>query len=208
MNVAQGTVVTPLRTAIGAPSQTLESQLPTLRAQLLRQARQAVHDSSLAEDLVQETLIVVMQQHQSRRGEATLRTWAVGVLKHKVADWYRSPDRRRLTQLDDDSQTLVDDVDGLYDAVGSYREPIAAWQQPDGQAERKQMMQVLDRCMVCLPQQTRRVFMMREWLGFETSEICDRLGVSADNCRMILHRARMSLRTCMQRDWLGGKTPA
>jgi len=208
MNLSQAAVVTPLMPAIGALPETLEAQLPTLRAQLLRQARHAVHDAALAEDLVQETLIVVIQQHQSRRGEATLRTWAVAVLKHKVADWYRSPDRRRLTQLDDDSELLVDDVDGLYDAAGGYREPVAAWQQPDGQAERKQMMQVLDRCMVCLPQQTRRVFMMREWLGFETSEICDRLGVSADNCRMILHRARMSLRTCMQRDWLGGKGTA
>jgi RNA polymerase sigma-70 factor, ECF subfamily len=46
---------------------------------------------------------------------------------------------------------------------------------------------------------------MREWLGFESAEICERMGVSAENCRMILHRARMSMRACMQRDWLDAK---
>jgi RNA polymerase sigma-70 factor, ECF subfamily len=61
---------------------------------------------------------------------------------------------------------------------------------------------VLERCVSCLPRQTGRVFMMREWLGFETGEICARLGVSAENCRTILHRARMALRACMQRDWI------
>lgn len=58
-------------------------------------------------------------------------------------------------------------------------------------------MSTLEACLRHLPPQTGRVFMMREWLGFETSEICERLGLTADNCRTILHRARMGLRRCM-----------
>ncbi len=204
VNLHQGDAVTLSMPAVSRAADILEPQLPDLRAHLLRHARHAVHDAALAEDLVQETLIVVMQKHETRRGESTLRTWAIAILKHKVADWYRSPDRRRLMQLDD-SDALADGVEALYDGVGGYHEPVAAWQQPDGQVERKQMMQVLDACMTCLPEQTRRVFMMREWLGFETQEICEQLGVKADNCRVILHRARLALRRCMQRDWLGGK---
>lgn len=50
--------------------------------------------------------------------------------------------------------------------------------------------------------------MMRKWLGFETSEICERLGVNAENCRTMLHRARMSLRECMQHDWIGTRAIA
>lgn len=58
-------------------------------------------------------------------------------------------------------------------------------------------MSTLEGCLRRLPTQTGRVFMMREWLGFETSEICTQLGLTAENCRMILHRARMGLRQCM-----------
>lgn len=183
----------------------LESQLPGLRVRLLRHARFAVHDDSLAEDLVQDTLIAVFEQHSKRRGDASLATWATAILKNKVADWYRSPTRRRVVQFNADDGKLDDAIDALYDADGSYAEPVPAWQQPESRTEQRQMMTVLERCVSCLPRQTGNVFMMREWLGFDTAEICERLGVSADNCRMILHRARMGLRECMQRDWIGVK---
>lgn len=183
----------------------LESQLPSLRVRLLRQARFAVHDDSLAEDLVQDTLIAVFEQHSKRRGDASLVTWATAILKNKVADWYRSPTRKRVVQFNADDGKLGEAIDALYDADGSYAEPVPAWQQPDNRTEQRQMMTVLERCVSCLPRQTGNVFMMREWLGFETAEICQRVGVSADNCRMILHRARMALRDCMQRDWIGMK---
>lgn len=186
----------------------LEAQLPALRARLLRHARFAVHDDSLAEDLVQDTLVAVLEQHASRRGDASLATWATAILKHKVADWYRSPNRRRMVQFSADDGKLDDAIDALYDAAGDYAEPVPAWQQPDNRTEQRQMMTVLERCVSCLPRQTGNVFMMREWLGFDTREICARLGVSADNCRMILHRARMAMRACMQRDWIGMKASA
>ena len=186
-------------------SAALEAQLPQLRQRLLRHARFAVHDDSLAEDLVQDTLIAVMEQHSRRRGESSLVTWSVAILKNKVADWYRSPVRRRMVQFKSDDDSIGEAIDALYDADGAYADPVPAWQQPDNRTEQRQMMTVLERCVSCLPRQTGRVFMMREWLGFETAEICGRLGVSAENCRTILHRARMALRACMQRDWIGEK---
>jgi len=189
----------------GEAAAALEAQLPALRVRLLRHARFAVHDDSLAEDLVQDTLIAVFEQHTGRRGDASLATWATAILKNKVADWYRSPNRKRMVQFSADDGKLDDAIDALYDPEGAYAEPVPAWQQPDNRTEQRQMMTVLERCVSCLPRQTGNVFMMREWLGFDTGEICERLGVSADNCRMILHRARMSMRACMQRDWLGGK---
>jgi len=68
-------------------SPALEARPPELRRHLLRQARCAVHDAGQAEDLVQDTLIAVVQQHEQRRGDASLATWAGAILKHKVADW-------------------------------------------------------------------------------------------------------------------------
>lgn len=70
------------------------------------------------------------------------------------------------------------------------------------------MMGVLAGCMRALPAQTGRVFMRREWLGFETAEIAERLGLAAENCRQLLHRARMRLRGCMQQRWIEARSPA
>jgi len=183
----------------------LEQEWADLRAQLLRHARHAVHDAWLAEDLVQETLIVVMQKDHTRRGDSTLLTWAVGILRHKVADWYRSPSRQRMVQLDTDDEQLEPAGQELHDSNGAYVDQVRAWQQPENREEIRQMMVVLLRCLDCLPKRTGRVFMMREWLGFETSEICQRAAISAENCRTILHRARTALRVCMQRDWIIAK---
>lgn len=187
------------------PEPELEGQLAALRLRLLRHARFAVHDHSLAEDLVQDTLIAVIEQHAKRRGDASLVTWATAILKNKVADWYRSPSRKRMVQLSEDDDHLEEHTDALYDAQGAYVDPVPAWQQPENREEQRQMMTVLDHCVSCLPRQTGRVFMMREWLGFETAEICERAAISADNCRTILHRARTALRECMQRDWIVNK---
>lgn len=187
------------------PEPELAAQLAALRLRLLRHARFAVHDHSLAEDLVQDTLIAVVEQHAKRRGDASLATWATAILKNKVADWYRSPSRKRMVQLNEDDSRLEESTDALYGSNGAYIDPVPAWQQPENREEQRQMMTVLERCVSCLPRQTGRVFMMREWLGFETAEICERTAISADNCRTILHRARTALRDCMQRDWIHDK---
>lgn len=183
---------------------TLEQQLPQLRQRLMRQARVAVSEAALAEDLVQETLLVVFQQESTHRGQASLATWATAILKNKVADWYRSPQRKYFVepakeQADDE---LGEALEALYQADGHYVEKVPHWQQPDNSLEQRQMRAVLQHCVDCLPRQTARVFMMREWLGFETAEICTRLCINAENCRTILHRARMGLRECMQLNWL------
>ncbi|MCK6432264.1 MAG: sigma-70 family RNA polymerase sigma factor [Burkholderiaceae bacterium] len=206
MNDFHGTL--PPSSAVAGPrgvadtTASLEAHLPSLRTRLLRHARFALHDEGLAEDLVQDTLMAVVEQHETRRGDSALTTWAIAILKNKVADWYRSPTRKRFVTVNAEHESSDEAIDALYTADGAYVEQIPAWQQPDNRTEQRQMMTVLERCVGCLPRQTGRVFMMREWLGFETTEICARLGISAENCRAILHRARMSLRACMQRDWI------
>jgi len=190
------------------PADDLDAQLPALRQRLLRHARLALRDGSVAEDLVQDTLMAVVEQRDRHRGAASLVTWATAILKNKIADWYRSSTRRRMVQLAPGDENMDQTIDALYDANGAYTDPIPAWQQPDNLMEQRQMMTALDRCVSYLPVQTGRIFMMHQWLGFETAEICERVGVTAENCRKIMHRARMALRDCMQRDWIQTKASA
>jgi RNA polymerase sigma-70 factor, ECF subfamily len=186
-----------------APAWT-DAELVALRQRLLRQARLAVADAATAEDLVQETLIAVVSQRATYRGDAALGTWAISILRHKTADWFRSAAVRRETPLPDEGEAALDaTLNEQFDAVGQWREAVPAWQQPERSHEQRQMMAVLEGCMGCLPARTRHVFMMREWLGFEADEIRAQLGISADNLRQTLHRARLSLRECMNRRWFG-----
>jgi RNA polymerase sigma-70 factor (ECF subfamily) len=182
-----------------------EAELRLLRQRLLRHARYAVSDSGAAEDLVQDTLIAVVEQRGSHRGEASLVTWAIAILKNKVADWYRAPAQRRSVQPAREDESLEETLDALFRSDGAYADSVPDWQQPENHEEQRQMMAVLERCVSALPAQTGRVFMMREWLGFESREICERLGLSAENCRTILFRARTALRVCMQHRWIDAR---
>lgn len=184
------------------------ADMALLRDRLLRHARQALPDNATAEDLVQDTLVGVLEGAPSHRGEAGLRTWATAILKHKVADWYRSLARRHKVLLEAEDERLAQAVEGEFDESGAWRGAIPAWQQPEQAEERRQMRGALQACLDRLPAQTGRIFVLREWLGFETDEISTRLGLSTDNVRQILHRARMALRGCMQHRWAGQGSPS
>ncbi|OAD39175.1 hypothetical protein LPB72_22850 [Hydrogenophaga crassostreae] len=170
-----------------------------LRQRLLRHARVVVHEAALAEDLVQETLMAIFENPQAHKGQAALTTWAIAILKNKVADWYRSPHQRRRVHVKDEETDGSDNdpAEALYNAQGGRIEPVPVWEQPENREAQRQMMTVMDSCLRRLPAQTSKVFMMREWLGFESDEIGERLGLSPDNTRTILHRARTGLRQCM-----------
>ncbi len=183
----------------------LESELASLRQRLMRHARFAVSETGSAEDLVQDTLIAVVEHGERRRGEASLTTWAIAILKNKIADWYRAPSQRRVVRLEPDDVALGEALDALYTSSGAYAEPVPDWEQPENREEQRQLRTTLERCLSALPGQTGRVFVMREWLGFETDEICARLGISAENCRTVLFRARSALRVCMQHRWIDAK---
>jgi RNA polymerase sigma-70 factor, ECF subfamily len=178
----------------------VDAELKSLRDRLLRRARCQMRDPAVAEDLVQDTLVTVVERHSQRRGESSLATWATAILKHKVADWYRSPSRRRTLDQYDQRASSVDDAAPASDPEFGDTLSVPSWQQPENRSEQRQMMATVRQCLADLPRQQGHVFVMREWLGFETFEICDRLGISPDNCRTILHRTRSALRTRLQRD--------
>lgn len=93
--------------------------------------------------------------------------------------------------------------DALFDANGRWQEATrpAAWRDPAASMQDRQFWIVFETCLDHLPAATARVFMMREFLGFESDEICERVGITTSNCHVILHRARLKLRTCMDTGW-------
>ncbi|MEY4751409.1 MAG: hypothetical protein RIQ60_3623 [Pseudomonadota bacterium] len=176
----------------------LPAQLAQHRDALMRYALKQLRNPAWAEDAVSETLLVAIEKPQAFAGAAQLRTWLTGILKHKVIDQIRRHGRELSLTSDDDEQD-IDEL--LFAADGHWRESPQAWGDPQTHLGQRQFMTVLDACVERLPGLQGQVFMMREWLELETDEICKQLAISSTNLFVLLHRARLKLRDCLQLNW-------
>lgn len=175
------------------------------RGYLLRVAVLQLRDNELAEDVVQDTLLAALQGAARFDGRSSLKTWLTGILKHKIVDAIRRRTKEPVvTPLDDEIQ--LDDMDALFDETGHWENPPADWGDPESALSRQQFMDVLQFCLEKLPPNTARVFMMREVMELESAEICKELAITSTNLWVILYRARMALRQCLEQNWfaLGG----
>ena len=178
-------------------------QVEALHPQLLRYARSQLRNDAWAEDAVSETLLAALEKPQSFAGQSQLKTWLVGILKHKVVDQLRRHTREATILVGDDGEDLDD---ALFAADGHWRDAPQDWGDPDAACSRKQFFEVLQVCCESLPPVQARVFMMREWLELESDEICTELAITASNLWVLLHRARLRLRDCLQVRWFNARS--
>ena len=177
------------------------------RGYLLRVARLQLRDESLAEDVVQETLLAALSG-SGFSGKSSLRTWLTGILKHKIVDAIRRKQREPVVVAafgDIDSELDIEDFDGLFKENGAWDTKPADWGDPDAALSRRQFFDIMDLCLEKLPPNTARVFVMREVMELETDEICKELTITANNLWVILYRARMALRECLEKNWFAGE---
>lgn len=146
---------------------------------------------------MQETLVAALAAQKSFAGRSQLRTWLTGILKHKVIDAIRRSSREQPLE----AETALEDLDALFDATGHWREPPQPW--PEDALESRQFIAALEKCLATLPARTGQVFLMREHLGVETKDICKELRITATHCWVLLYRARMALRECLQTSGFG-----
>jgi len=164
-------------------------------------AMSRVSHAETARDLVQETLIAAWKSRAGFRGDSSARTWLVGILKHKVIDHVRSEIRKR--KLSEAVET--DPTSSWFSPDGSWLEAPRAWQDnPEDLSGNGQFREVLQDCIGKLPEKQRSAFSMRELAGEESDTICNELEVTTTNLHVILHRARLALRGCLEMNWFGG----
>lgn len=181
---------------------TLENQLAEHRAFLLRFARLQLRDDVWAEDAVSETLLAALAKPQSFANRSQLRTWLVGILKHKVIDILRL--RRREVRLSADGGETDGELDALVFRVdGHFVEQPIEWNGPEESLSSRQFLQILEACVERLPAVMGRLFLMREWLELSSDQICKELGLTSTNLYVQLHRARLRLRECLDINWFG-----
>jgi RNA polymerase sigma-70 factor (ECF subfamily) len=176
--------------------------LETHRKYLLRYAQFHLRDAALAEDAVQDTLMAALAQRAGFQGRSQLRTWLTGILKHKIIDLTRSRGRG----LPADAIALgenTDSGDGSFNASGKWVDPPADWGRPDAALESSQFWVVYQACCQRMSKRDALVFSMREVMGLSSEEICKKMEISTSNLHVIMFRARLSLRSCMSKNWFG-----
>ncbi len=174
------------------------------RPDLVRFAALSLRDEALAEDVVQEAMIAALRGAGGFDQRSSIKTWVYAIIKRKVLDALRA--RRRetpLSQLREAGEAEDATMDRLFDANGHW-DPAhrpQRWADPDASLEQRQFWLAFEACIDALPERGARVFAMRELLGLETDEICKELEITASNCWVLLHRARLRLRECLEARW-------
>ena len=165
-------------------------------------------DRATAQDLVQETFLAGIKSGEGFAGRSSERSWLFGILRNKLADYYRL--RNREEAITDTDPPLPEER-GAFGTGGLGKDgwimklAPKAWETPDGTLISKEFQDVLKSCLSRLPDKVAQVFRLREIDGVSSEEICKDLGVSPNNLWVMLHRARMGLRRCLEVHWFGNK---
>ena len=160
-----------------------------------------LRDKTLAEEMVQDTFVSALGSADKFRGLATERSWLTAILKHKIIDYIRKISRER--KYFQDVERGTEDKNNFND-IGHWKVEPEAWPENPAQAfEKKAFFERLNDCIEKLPEQQASVFIMREFGELSTDEICKAIDVSTTNLWVLLHRARMKLRRCLEVNWFG-----
>jgi RNA polymerase sigma-70 factor (ECF subfamily) len=164
-----------------------------------------VRDEFLAEDLVQETLLAAMQARGSFAEKSSERTWLCGILKHKIIDHFRKSSREVELTADESDMSSYDYLfqgDGPGQGHWTAESKPIGWEaNPEQLLEHSEFRGILTHCLGELPERVANCFTLREIDGFESHEICDFLNISANNFWVMMHRARLHLRRCIDVNW-------
>ncbi len=162
-----------------------------------------LNNRASAEDVVQETFLAAFRSKDKFTGNSSIQTWLISILKNKIVDVIRKESREAVTE---ETKEVHEPADQFFDRKGHWRVAPADWKIHPGQVlEQKEFMDVLSGCLGHLPDNLRRLFVLRELEELNSDEICDELEITASNLWVMLYRARMRLRGCLTENWLEAK---
>jgi RNA polymerase sigma-70 factor (ECF subfamily) len=163
-----------------------------------------VRNADVAEDLVQETFLAALQGTYRESGPTAERRWMIGIMKHKIVDYFRRTNREPIQNPDQPESLATDEgflTDGHWkpDPADMHRWP----DKPDKLLEQRQFWDCLTICLETLPSRAAQVFTLREIDEVETEKICELLRITPTNLSVILHRTRKQLRDCLSSRYFG-----
>ena len=168
---------------------------------LYRYGLARVRDPELAEDLVQDTFLAALKAQANYGGQASEQTWLIGILKHKMIDYFRKASRERTQEFDE--QVVDEENDDYFDQQGGWKVDLSHWSKPEQSMQQDQFMQVLQQCIERLPKRMAQLFILREFDGMESEEVCELMSIATmSNFWVMQSRTRVQLRHCLDINWV------
>ena len=188
-----------------------DAAIEAIRREMIKFAQLQLRDATMAEDVVQEALVAALANAKEFAGRSALKTWVFAILRNKIVDHIRLQSRTtNVSALAPEEESLDQSFETLFKGNDHWRPEnrLTNWGDPEESLRQQRFWDVFDACLNHLPENTARVFMMREFLEFETAEVCRELSITVSNCNVILHRARNGLRRCLEKSWFApGEQP-
>ena len=173
---------------------------------LFRYALTRLRNPKTAEDIVQETFLAALKSRSTFSGKSSEKTWFVGILKHKIIDYFRKSSHEQ--PMSDFTANKDDITEELFDRNGRWKKPPEKWDtDPIKVIEQDEFWVIFQNCLNKLHTKIADAFSLRELEGLDTEEICDVLHLSKTNLWVMLHRARIQLRQCLEINWFGAGKP-
>jgi RNA polymerase sigma-70 factor (ECF subfamily) len=172
---------------------------------LYKYALMRLRNDALAEDAVQETFLAALKAQQTFSGRSSEKTWLVGILKHKIIDTFRK--RSRETPMSEAALPFEQEglfLDNDHEWGGHWKpeyKPTDWSNTPLAATEQRDFQRVFQSCFEKLPERTALAFALKEIDDAECAEICTALEITEANLWVMLHRARMHLRRCLEVRW-------
>ena len=166
-------------------------------------AMKRVNDEAVAQDLVQETFLGGLKSQRGFEGGSSEKTWLVAILKFKIIDHYRSKGKQPNGGLHQEDGEEIDHH--FFEDNGHWKPEHAIvpdFEKADQTLERKEFYNILEQCLSRLPGRLATVFRLKMLMEEKTEVICETLNISDANLWVILHRAKIQLRSCMSANWL------
>lgn len=163
-----------------------------------------VGDKHVAEDLVQETFVSALKARDGFTGNSTEKTWLTAILKNKIIDYFRKRDVLKgassiASDTDDNTgDNFFRSTDGHWHKATS---PGQWATSADDDLQQVEFQRVLQSCVHKMPPKLAVVFIARYMDDFESEEICKVNNISPSNYWVIIHRAKVLLRACLEKNW-------
>jgi RNA polymerase sigma-70 factor, ECF subfamily len=171
-------------------------------------ARMHVSTQASAEEVAQETWIGVLKGIDRFEGRSSLKTWLFRIASNRAKT--RGLSERRATPFSsagyggDDGPAFDPD---LFDSMGTWRAKPSEWGiEPSTLASGSETLRFVGETLLSLPDQQREVVMLRDQQGMTSAEVCDALGITEANQRVLLHRGRHKLRVALDAHFAAGET--
>ncbi len=171
-------------------------------------ARYKLNDTELAKDLIQDTFLSAIKAVDTFRGDCSEKTWLVRILNNKIIDHYRTGKKEiPMSEYLDNTEKSFSDHYFDFNTPGEYgHHKIAAFPaisnfESDVSINQSELKKVLDGCIGKLPASLSQVFLLKYVSGENADFICKKFNITSSNYWVILHRAKLLLRSCIAKIW-------